>query len=105
MLGKSEADTDRQRGKYNRSTSEEGQPKSIVKNSKTDKSRREKRARSCCNCDFIRGIVSTNKKRMKTGEYNLDLTYITNRIIACGFPAEGFEGLYRNRKSDIVNFL
>ena len=63
------------------------------------------RSRSCFNCDFIRSIVSTNKQRLKTGKYNLDLTYITNRIIACGFPAEGFEGLYRNKKSDIVDFL
>ena len=35
----------------------------------------------------------------------MDLTYITNRIIACGFPAAGFESMYRNRKSDIVQFL
>ena len=26
-------------------------------------------------------------------------------MIACGFPAQGFESLYRNRKSDIVSFL
>ena len=55
--------------------------------------------------DWVRAIVSTNKKRLKTGNFNLDLTYITNRIIACGYPAEGFEGLYRNKKSDIIDFL
>jgi phosphatidylinositol-3,4,5-trisphosphate 3-phosphatase/dual-specificity protein phosphatase PTEN len=53
----------------------------------------------------VRALVSTNKNRLKAGEFNLDLTYITNRIIACGFPAEGFEGMYRNRKQDIIAFL
>lgn len=42
---------------------------------------------------------------MLTQEYNLDLTYITNRIIACGFPADGFEALYRNQKRDVISFL
>ena len=37
--------------------------------------------------------------------FNLDLTYITNRIIACGFPAEGFEGLFRNKKEDLIKFF
>lgn len=57
---------------------------------------------NCCTCNWIRSIVSTNKIRLQEGGYNLDLTYITNRIIACGFPAAGFESMYRNRKSDIV---
>ena len=33
------------------------------------------------------------------------MTYITNRIIACGFPAESFESLYRNSKEDVKSFL
>ena len=70
-----------------------------------DRSGEQQRGRSCCTCDWIRAIVSTNKNRLKEGGYNLDLTYITNRIIACGFPASGFEGLYRNRKTDILAFL
>jgi len=49
--------------------------------------------------------VSTNKVRLAAGKYNLDLTYITNRIIACGFPAEGFESIYRNNATNIVAFL
>ena len=55
--------------------------------------------------NFIRSLVSTNKNRLQTGEFNLDMTYITNRIIACGFPAEGTEAFYRNRRGDIVRFL
>ena len=49
--------------------------------------------------------MSTNKVRLAAGKYNLDLTYITNRIIACGFPAEGFESIYRNNATNIVAFL
>ncbi len=41
--------------------------------------------------NWIRKLVSTNKRRLAVEGYNLDLTYITNRVIACGFPAEGLE--------------
>ena len=66
------------------------------------KGKDSKRGKSCCSTDWVRALVSTNKVRLKAGDFNLDLTYITNRIIAMGFPAEGFEGMYRNRKQDII---
>lgn len=59
----------------------------------------------CCSCVWIKEKVSTNKNRLYVGKYNLDLTYITNRIIASGYPATGFEALYRNNSEDIVAFL
>jgi len=59
----------------------------------------------CCSLDKVRTMVSTNKNRMVVGGFNLDLTYITNRIIACGFPAEGFEGMFRNKKEDLIDFF
>jgi len=37
--------------------------------------------------NFIREIVSGSKIRTKSDEYNLDLTYITKRIIAMAFPS------------------
>ena len=55
--------------------------------------------------DRIRTIVSTNKRRLINEDFNLDLTYITNRIIACGYPAENFERFYRNSKTEVVAFL
>jgi len=48
--------------------------------------------------DFLRKLVSGERRRFEdeTNQINLDLTYITSRIIAMSYPSDGFEGLYRN---------
>ena len=73
------------------------------KNKSKDKVNGEIKKQNCF--DHIREKVSTTKYRFNNSDFNLDLTYITNRIIACGFPAEGMEALYRNKKEDLVRFF
>jgi phosphatidylinositol-3,4,5-trisphosphate 3-phosphatase/dual-specificity protein phosphatase PTEN len=51
--------------------------------------------------NFFRELVSGQKVRFLNGEYNLDLTYITNRVIAMSFPASGFESTFRNNIDDV----
>ena len=40
--------------------------------------------------------MSGKRKRFQDDNYNLDITYITPRVLAMSFPAQGFESLYRN---------
>eukprot|EP00727_Mastigamoeba_balamuthi_P002341 m51a1_g12103 putative lim-type zinc finger-containing protein (540) ;mRNA; r:257-3202 len=53
----------------------------------------------------MRKLVSKKKRRFEWGGFDLDLSYITDRIIAMGFPSESIEGLYRNKMTDVVKFL
>lgn len=46
--------------------------------------------------DRIRKAVSKNKRRFENEKYNLDLTYITPKLIAMSFPGSGMKKLYRN---------
>lgn len=46
--------------------------------------------------DTLREKVSGKKQRFKHEGYNLDLSYVTKRIIAMSFPGEGLAGFYRN---------
>ena len=55
--------------------------------------------------EFLKSIVSKNRLRYKDGDFNLDLSYITKRVIAMGYPGEGFYSLYRNDKSDVLNYF
>ena len=60
---------------------------------------------SICSKNCIKEIVSEGRIRMHRRNYDLDLVYITKKVIAMGYPATGCESLYRNSLKDVKQFL
>jgi len=50
-------------------------------------------------------MVSQNRMRYLTEEFNLDLAYISKRVIAMGYPASGIRSIYRNPLSQVLEFF
>lgn len=53
----------------------------------------------------IRGLVSKRRIRYTQDGFDLDLTYINDRIIAMGYPADHMEAIYRNKIEDVQRML
>ena len=60
---------------------------------------------SIFNRSCIKELVSEGRIRMNKRNFDLDLVYITKRIIAMGYPATGCESFYRNSFTDVKQFL
>lgn len=55
--------------------------------------------------DTVREVVSGDRRRLKDGRHNLDLTYVTPNVIGMGFPGSGVEGQYRNNISRVAEYF
>ena len=54
----------------------------------------------------VRSLVSKKKVRYTDADgFDLDLTYVTPRIIAMGAPSQGVEGIYRNPLTEVQRFF
>ncbi|KAG9409332.1 hypothetical protein AC1031_019584 [Aphanomyces cochlioides] len=53
----------------------------------------------------LRNAISGSRNRYTQDGYDLDLTYIHDRVVAMGYPATGVEKTYRNDVSDVSSFL
>jgi len=53
----------------------------------------------------VRHVVSENKRRYRGDGFDLDLTYITPRVIGMSFPSSGTWAFYRNNIKDVAKFF
>ncbi len=46
--------------------------------------------------NFLRKMVSGKRRRFQDSQYDLDISYITPRVIAMSYPGTGIESTFRN---------
>jgi hypothetical protein len=55
--------------------------------------------------NYFRKLVSGKRNRFVCDKVDLDITYVSRRVLGMSFPASGFEQTYRNNISDVAAFL
>ena len=55
--------------------------------------------------NLFKRLVSKQKRRFQDSEFDLDMSYITEKVIAMGYPSTGIQTIYRNSLSDIIKFF
>jgi len=56
--------------------------------------------------NVIRKAVAGKRNRLVEGDYELDLSYVTPRVIAMSYPgATMIQKIYRNNIVDVANYL
>jgi len=65
----------------------------------------EDHAKPLAKANCLKRKVSLAKKRYQDAYFDLDMSYITKRIIGMGFPASGCETMYRNGRDDVIKFF
>jgi phosphatidylinositol-3,4,5-trisphosphate 3-phosphatase/dual-specificity protein phosphatase PTEN len=55
---------------------------------------------------MLRSIVAKEQRKLKNNEgLQMDITYITEKILAMSFPGEGVSSMWRNHIEDVAKFL
>ncbi|KMZ70475.1 hypothetical protein ZOSMA_19G00570 [Zostera marina] len=54
---------------------------------------------------FMRNLVSKNRRRLLVGGYDLDMSYITNHLLAMSFPFQNIGAIFRNPLSHVKTVL
>jgi protein-tyrosine phosphatase len=53
----------------------------------------------------LKRLNSKKKRRFQTEHFDLDMTYITKRVLAMGYPSSGIEKFLRNSVDDVIKFF
>jgi phosphatidylinositol-3,4,5-trisphosphate 3-phosphatase/dual-specificity protein phosphatase PTEN len=78
---------------------------SLIKMTKEKVSLGIKKSNSIFQTNVIKSMISKKKCRFEYEGFSLDLTYITEKIIAMGFPSEKVEKIYRNGIEEVKKFF
>eukprot|EP00927_Polykrikos_kofoidii_P062357 TRINITY_DN57165_c0_g1_i1.p1 TRINITY_DN57165_c0_g1~~TRINITY_DN57165_c0_g1_i1.p1 ORF type:complete len:626 (-),score=94.70 TRINITY_DN57165_c0_g1_i1:71-1879(-) len=54
---------------------------------------------------WVRRMIAGGRHRFQVGDFDLDLAYVTSRVIAMGFPGKGIHAAYRNPVTQVSRLL